>query len=65
MVLENKNKLKKRTYCMKASSSSGISLNEAASIGATLSGIKVKAGASFENSAKTENEAILEYTIEF
>lgn len=65
MVLENNNKLKKRTYCLKASSSSGISLNEAASIGASLNGIKIKAGAAFENAAKTENEAILEYTIEF
>ncbi len=65
MVLVNKSKLKSRTYHMRASSSSGVSSTEAASIGASLKSIKVKAGATFEKSAKIENESVLEYTITF
>ena len=65
MVLINKSKLTKRTYSMRASSSSGVSMTEASNIGASLKSIKVKAGASFEKRAKEESEAILEYTIDF
>ena len=54
MVLDNKNKLKKRTYCLKASSSSGMSMTEAANINASLKSIKVKAGLSFEKRANDE-----------
>lgn len=65
MVTVNKSKLTTRTYSMKASSSSGVSLNEAASISGMLKKIKCKAGANFEKTAEKENNALLKYTIEF
>ncbi len=65
MVLVNKSKITTRTYSMKASSSSGVSLNEAASISGMLKKIKCKAGASFEKTAEKESNALLKYTIEF
>lgn len=65
MVLVNKSKLTERKYSMKASSSSGISLTEAASISATLKKIKCAAGASFTKSAENESKAFLDYTIVF
>jgi hypothetical protein len=65
MVLVNRSKVAERTYSMKASSSSGISLNEAVSITGTLKKIKCSAGANFAKSAENENTAFLEYTIKF
>ena len=65
MVTVNKSKLTTRTYSMKASTSSGVSLNEAASISGMLKKIKCKAGANFEKTAEKENSALLKYTIEF
>jgi hypothetical protein len=65
MVVVNKSKLTKRTYSMKASSSSGVSLTEASSIGASLKWIKIKSGSTFERKAREESESTLEYTVEF
>lgn len=65
MVLVNRSKVTERTYSMKASSSSGMSLNEAISIAGTLKKIKCSAGASFARSAENESTAFLEYTIKF
>ena len=65
MVMVNKSKLTKRTYKMKSSSSSGMSMTEAASISGAIKCINVKAGGTFEKSAEEESEATLEYTIEF
>ena len=65
MVLVNRSKVTERKYSMKASSSSGMSLNEAMSIAGTLKKIKCSAGASFAKSAENESTAFLEYTIKF
>ena len=65
MVLVNKSKVTERKYSMKASSSSGVSLTEAASISGTLKKIKCNAGASFAKSADNESKAFLDYTIVF
>ncbi len=65
MVVVNKTKLEKRVYSMHASSSSGMSLNEAASIVTTLKSIKCNAGGNFMKSAENQNDAMLEYTIDF
>lgn len=65
MVLVNKSKVTERKYSMKASSSSGVSLTEAASISGTLKKIKCNAGASFAKSAENESKAFLDYTIVF
>ena len=61
----SKNKLTKRTYKMKVSSSSGMSVSEAASISAAVKGVGLKGGATFDRSAKAQRNATLEYTIEF
>lgn len=65
MVLANKSKVTERHYSMKAISSSGISLTEAASISATLKKIKCNAGASFAKSAESESKSFLDYKIVF
>lgn len=65
MVLVNKSKVTERKYSMKASSSSGMSLNEAMSIAGALKKIRCSAGTSFAKSAENENTAFLEYTIKF
>lgn len=65
MVLVNRSKVTERKYSMKASSSSGMSLNEAMSIAGTLKKIKCSAGANFAKSAENESTAFLEYTIKF
>lgn len=65
MVLVNRSKVTERKYSMKASSSSGMSLNEAMSIAGTLKKIRCSAGASFAKSAEDESTAFLEYTIKF
>ena len=65
MAMSNRSKITKRTYRMKASSSSGISMTEASNIGSSLKIIKIKAGNTFESRAKEESESLLEYTIEF
>ena len=65
MRMNDKNKITKRTYSLKASSSSGMRLDEAMKISAIVNGSKLKSVAAFEKSAKDENEALLEYTIEF
>lgn len=65
MVLVNRSKVTERKYSMKASSSSGMSLNEAMSIAGTLKKIKCSAGTSFAKSAENESTAFLEYTIKF
>ena len=65
MVLVNRSKVTERKYSMKASSSSGMSLNEAMSIAGTLKKVKCSAGASFAKSAENESTAFLEYTIRF
>lgn len=65
MVLVNKSKIAERKYSMKASSSSGVSITEAASISATLKKIKCSAGAGFAKSAENESKAFLDYTIMF
>lgn len=65
MVLVNKSKVTERKYSMKASSSFGVSLTEAASISGTLKKIKCNAGASFAKSAENESKAFLDYTIVF
>jgi len=65
MVLVNRSKVAERKYSMKASSSSGMSLNEAMSIAGTLKKIKCSAGANFAKSAENESNAFLDYTIVF
>lgn len=65
MVIVNKSKLTERKYSMRASSSSGMSLTEAASISGTLKKIKCNAGASFAKSAENESKSYLDYTIVF
>lgn len=65
MVLVNRSKVTERKYSMKASSSSGMSLNEAMSIAGTIKKIKCSAGAGFAKSAENESTALLEYTIKF
>ena len=65
MVLVNRSKVTERKYSMKASASSGMSLNEAMSIAGTLKKIKCSAGATFSKSAQNESTAFLEYTIKF
>lgn len=65
MVLVNRSKVTERKYSMKASSSSGMSLNEAMSIAGILKKIKCSAGISFTKSAENESTAFLEYTIKF
>ena len=65
MVLVNRSKVTERKYSMKASSSSGISLNEAMSIAGTMKKIKCGAGANFVKSAENESKAFLDYTIVF
>lgn len=65
MVLVNRSKVTERKYSMKASSSSGMSLNEAMSIAGALKKIRCSAGASFAKSAEDESTAFLEYTIKF
>ena len=65
MVLVNKSKVTERKYSMKASSSSGMSLNEAMSIAGTLKKIKCSAGVDFAKSAENESKAFLDYTIVF
>lgn len=65
MVLANKSKVSERKYSMKASSSSGVSLAEAASVSGILKKIKCNAGAIFEKSAENESNAFLDYTIVF
>ena len=65
MVLVNKSKVAERKYSMKASSSSGMSLNEAMSIAGTLKKIKCSAGVDFAKSAENESKAFLDYTIVF
>ena len=65
MVLVNRSKVTEKKYSMKASSSSGMSLNEAMSIAGILKGIKCGAGARFAKSAENENTAFLEYKIKF
>lgn len=65
MVLVNRSKVTERKYSMKASSSSGMSLNEAMSIAGTLKKIKCSAGANFAKSAENESNAFLDYTIVF
>lgn len=65
MVLVNRSKVAERKYSMKASSSSGMSLNEAMSIAGTLKKIKCSAGANFAKSAESESNAFLDYTIVF
>lgn len=65
MVLVNRSKVVERKYSMKASSSSGMSLNEAMSISGTLKKIKCSAGANFAKSAENESNAFLDYTIVF
>ncbi len=65
MTMTNRSKVTKRTYSMRASSSSGMSLSEAASINDSLKSIKANAGLTFEKRANDESEAVLEYTIEF
>ncbi len=65
MVLANKSKVTERQYSMKAISSSGISLTEAASISGTLKKIKCNAGANFAKSAENESKSFLDYKIVF
>ena len=65
MAMSNKSKLRERKYSMKASSSSGMSVNEAISIEESLKKIKCNAGVIFSNAARNESTAILEYTIKF
>lgn len=65
MVLVNRSRLTERHYSMKASSTAGISLNEAIHIAGALKQIKCSAGASFAESAEKESTAFLEYTIRF
>jgi hypothetical protein len=65
MVLVNKSKVTSRTYSLKASSSSGMSLTEAADINSSLKVIKLNAGGVFEKKANIESEAVLEYSIRF
>ena len=66
MVMFDKSRITRRTYSMRASSSSGVSLTEAANIGASLKGIDMgKAGVNFEKRAREESESFLEYTIVF
>lgn len=65
MVLAKKSKVTERQYSMKAISSSGISLTEAASISGTLKKIKCNAGASFAKSAENESKSFLDYKIVF
>lgn len=65
MVIDGKTKVTERKYSMKASSSSGVSLAEAASISGMLKKIKLNAGASFAKSAENESKAFLDYTILF
>lgn len=65
MATGSMSKITKRTYSLQASSSSGMSLSEAADINASIKCVKCKAGATFESHASSENDALLEYTIEF
>lgn len=65
MVLVNRSKVTERKYSMKASSSSGMSLNEAMSIASTLKKIKCSAGVNFAKLAENESKAFLDYTIVF
>lgn len=65
MVLVNRSKVTERKYSMKASSSSGMSLNEAMSIAGTLKKIKCSVGSNFAKSAENESNAFLDYTIVF
>lgn len=65
MVLGSRNKVAERKYSLKASSSSGMSLNEAISIAGTLKKLKCNVGANFAKSAENESTAFLEYTIRF
>ena len=65
MVLVNRSKVTERKYSMKASSSSGMSLNEAMSIAGVLKKIKCGVGANFAKSAENESNAFLDYTIVF
>lgn len=65
MVLTSKSKLTERTYSMKASSSSGMTKNEALSIASVIKHLKCNIGANFSKCAENESDAVIEYTIKF
>lgn len=65
MVVFNKTRLSRRTYRMKSTSSSGLSISDSISIKNALKTIKFGGGLEFEKSSVKDSYSYLEYTIEF